>query len=63
MQPGWGCSGRNGGQINPQWKPSIDQLRQKYPGETFNQFIETLDHSADLVFDLIDKYNIQLPGK
>ena len=29
--PGWGCSGRNGGQINPQWKPSLDQLKQMFP--------------------------------
>ena len=57
-QPGWGCSGRNGGQINPGWKTSLAQLRQLYPGESFNRFIDTIDQSARLVFDLIDKYQI-----
>ena len=29
-QPGWGCSGRNGGQVNPQWKPSLSYLKNSY---------------------------------
>ena len=58
MQPGWGCSGRNGGQINPQWKPSLDQLKQKYTGAAFDQFIKALDQSADLVFDLVSQYQL-----
>lgn len=62
-QPGWGCSGRNGGQINPQWKPSIDQLQEKYPGNEFRQFIDILDQSADLVFDLVERYNISCQAR
>ncbi len=58
-QPGWGCSGRNGGQINPNWKTSLSLLQQLYPGKSFDRFIETVDQSADLVFDLIDRFNIQ----
>ena len=58
-QPGWGCSGRNGGQINPQWKPSLPQLRHKFPGHEFGQFIETLDRSAALVYELIETYQIK----
>ena len=57
-QPGWGCSGRNGGQINPQWKPSLGKLQVLYAGDQFNQFIDTLDETARLVFELIDRYNI-----
>lgn len=26
-EPGWGCSGRNGGQFKPQWKTALAQLR------------------------------------
>ena len=58
MQPGWGCSGRNGGQINPQWKPPLSILQQLYPGDTFNAFIDTVNQSAQLVFELIERYQI-----
>jgi glycine/D-amino acid oxidase-like deaminating enzyme len=58
-QPGWGCSGRNGGQVNPQWKPSLGRMRQLFPGEDFNRFVDVLDQSAELVFDLIDRYRIE----
>ena len=58
VQPGWGCSGRNGGQVNPQWKPSLYQLKQKLSPQAFRHFIETLHQTGDLVFDLIDKYRI-----
>ena len=57
-QPGWGCSGRNGGQINPQWKPSLDQLKRMFPGNEFYRFIETINESAALVFKLIETYQI-----
>lgn len=58
-QPGWGCSGRNGGQVNPQWKPSLDQLRLMYSGDELSRFIDTLDQSAALVFELIKKHRIE----
>lgn len=58
MQPGWGCSGRNGGQINPQWKPPLSTLQQLFPGDTFNAFIDTVNQSAQLVFDMIERYQI-----
>ncbi|MDA9982389.1 FAD-binding oxidoreductase [Gammaproteobacteria bacterium] len=72
MQPGWGCSGRNGGQINPQWKPPLSTLQQLFPGDTFNAFIDTVNQSAQLVFDMIERYQIScevhrngsiIPGK
>jgi glycine/D-amino acid oxidase-like deaminating enzyme len=59
VQPGWGCSGRNGGQVNPQWKPTLANLRQLYPNGEFNRFVKALDKSASLVFDLIEKYQIE----
>ena len=71
-QPGWGCSGRNGGHINPQWKTSVGRLQELYAGNKFDQFVDTLDETARLVFDLIDRYNIDcnpvrsgsvIPGK
>ena len=58
-QPGWGCSGRNGGQINPQWKPSVAKLKRMFPGNEFSSFIDTVDQSAKLVYTLIDTYQIE----
>ncbi len=58
-QPGWGCSGRNGGQINPNWKTPLDQLEKLYSKEGLRLFLKTIDQSADLVFDLVDQYDIK----
>ena len=58
-QPGWGCSGRNGGQVTPQWKPALDQLRQMFYGDELNRFIGVLEQSAALVFELIKKHRIE----
>ena len=37
-QPGWGCSGRNGGQIHVQWKPDLAALKQLYPRQPVRDF-------------------------
>ena len=57
-QPGWGCSGRNGGQIHVQWKPDLAALKQLYPGSQFETFIETMGAAVQLVFNLVEKYQI-----
>ena len=62
-QPGWGCSGRNGGQVHPQWKSELQALKGMYPGDQFNSFIQTLEDAADLVFKLIDEHQIDCQAK
>ena len=57
-QPGWGCSGRNGGQINPQWKSSLAHLQSQYTAAEFKNFITLLDGSTDEVFGFINQYDI-----
>jgi glycine/D-amino acid oxidase-like deaminating enzyme len=57
-QPGWGCSGRNGGQIIPHWKAPVNQLKKLYPGQQFDPFIRMQDQSAKLVFGLIEQFKI-----
>ena len=57
-QPGWGCSGRNGGQVHGQWKPDLAVLKQLYPGSQFDAFIKTLGDAVELVFDLVDQHQI-----
>lgn len=58
QQPGWGASGRNGGQVNPTLKHDPDELvRLLGPaqGEALNHAVS---RSADLVFDLIARHGI-----
>ncbi len=61
-QPGWGCSGRNGGQINPQWKSSLSHLKSQYSQNEFDDFIKLLNTSAQNVFSLIEQHNIDCQG-
>jgi len=57
-QPGWGCSGRNGGQINPQWKSSLSHLKSQYSQNEFENFIKLLSTSSQNVFSLIEQNKI-----
>ena len=59
-EPGWGCSGRNGGQVNPGGARILpeDIIADLGPvrGE---RFLEFGDRSCDLVFELIERYDIE----
>jgi glycine/D-amino acid oxidase-like deaminating enzyme len=57
-EPGWGASGRNGGQVNPTLKYDPEQLVQMYGAERAEPLIATVSNSADLVFKLIDRHAI-----
>lgn len=57
-EPGWGASGRNGGQVNPTLKYDPEQLVQMYGPEQAEPLISTVSNSADLVFTLIDRHGI-----
>ena len=58
VQPGWGASGRNGGQVNPGWKllpEEIENLHGREQGRCINAMA---DAACDLVFDLIARHDI-----
>jgi glycine/D-amino acid oxidase-like deaminating enzyme len=58
-EPGWGASGRNGGQVIPGLKYDPDELIRRYgprDGETLAQIAGS---AADTVFDLIERHHIQ----
>ncbi|WP_313451952.1 NAD(P)/FAD-dependent oxidoreductase [Pseudomonas rhodesiae] len=57
-EPGWGASGRNGGQVNPTLKYDPEQLVQMYGPERAEPLISTVSNSADLVFNLIKRHSI-----
>ena len=57
-QPGWGCSGRNGGQVNPNWKVLPDHLRKRFEPGVIAGLVNLANRTCDLVFDLIERYDI-----
>ncbi|QOU02827.1 FAD-binding oxidoreductase [Pseudomonas fluorescens] len=57
-EPGWGASGRNGGQVNPTLKYDPEQLVRMLGPERAEPLISTVSNSADLVFNLIEKHGI-----
>lgn len=57
-EPGWGASGRNGGQVNPTLKYDPEQLVRMYGSERAEPLISTVSNSADLVFNLIERHGI-----
>jgi glycine/D-amino acid oxidase-like deaminating enzyme len=57
-QPGWGASGRNGGQVNPGWKLLPDEVEALHGSEQGARINEMADAACDLVFHLIDWHGI-----
>ncbi|MBN3724156.1 NAD(P)/FAD-dependent oxidoreductase [Burkholderia sp. Ac-20379] len=57
-EPGWGASGRNGGQVNPTLKHDPDELIRMLGAARAERLIDAVSSSADLVFDLIDRHAI-----
>src|SRR5215468_7075588 len=55
-EPGWGGSGRNGGQVIPGLKYDPDELEAMFGSERGRRLVEFVGRSADVVFDLIDKH-------
>jgi glycine/D-amino acid oxidase-like deaminating enzyme len=58
-EPGWGASGRNGGQVIPGLKLDPSELRAKYGEERGRRLTATVGATADLVFDLIARHHIE----
>ncbi|EHP42118.1 FAD dependent oxidoreductase [Cupriavidus basilensis OR16] len=57
-EPGWGASGRNGGQVNPTLKHDPDALVRLFGAARAEPLIDVVSRSADLVFDLIARHGI-----
>src|ERR1700739_3205872 len=55
-EPGWGGSGRNGGQVIPGLKYDPDALEAKFGRERGGRLVDFVGQSADVVFDLIGKH-------
>ncbi|RPI46224.1 MAG: FAD-binding oxidoreductase, partial [Hyphomicrobiaceae bacterium] len=57
-EPGWGASGRNGGQVIPGLKLDPSELRAKFGEERGRRLTKTVGGTADLVFDIIRRHGI-----
>src|SRR5690625_565708 len=53
-QPGFGASGRNGGQVVPALRHDPENLIMQFGEAIGNSLIQLVSESADIVFDLID---------
>jgi glycine/D-amino acid oxidase-like deaminating enzyme len=59
-EPGWGGSGRNGGQVIPGIKYDPDEIEGKFP-ERGAELVAFTGATADTVFDLIEKHGMDVP--
>ncbi len=58
-EPGWGCSGRNGGQINPGWKLDLDEVAHHYGPAWKDRATSLARDACGAVFDLIERHGIE----
>ena len=59
MEPGWGASGRNNGQVIPTLsRPDPDDVIARH-GATGERFVALLRDSASTLFDVVRRYQIQ----
>jgi glycine/D-amino acid oxidase-like deaminating enzyme len=57
-EPGWGASGRNGGQVIPGLKHDPDELERLAGPATGRRMWELAGGAADVVFDLVARHKI-----
>jgi len=57
-EPGWGASGRNGGQVIPGLKWDPDPLERRLGDERGSRLVEFVGSAPDLVFALIARHRI-----
>ncbi len=58
-EPGWGASGRNGGQINPGLKHDPDVVEKDFGPDLGRRMIELSWNAPNVVFDLVRRHQIQ----
>lgn len=57
-EPGWGASGRNGGQVNPGLKWDPDQVEADFGPDLGRRMVEMSWNAPNVVFDLIARHQI-----
>ena len=62
-EPGWGASGRNGGQVIPGLKEDPSEIIARFGPERGEEIVAASGAAADLVFDLIRRHDIDCDGQ
>jgi len=61
-EPGFGGSGRNGGQVIPGLKFDPDELETMFGKERGPKLVDFVSRTADVVWELIDKHRMDVPN-
>lgn len=61
-EPGFGGSGRNGGQVIPGLKFDPDELEAMFGPERGPRLVDFVSRTADVVWELIDKHKMAVPN-
>lgn len=61
--PGWGASGRNGGQVNPGLKEDPDAIEAKFGPDLGGRMVRLSGRAGDFVFDLIKRLGIDCAAR
>lgn len=62
-EPGWGASGRNGGQVIPGLKYDPDELVAMFGAEAGEHLVSVAGGAADTVFDLVSRHRIDCEAR
>ncbi len=62
-EPGWGASGRNGGQVIPGLKYDPDELVAMFGPKAGEHLVDVAGGAADAVFDLIARHGIDCEAR
>ncbi len=57
-EPGWGASGRNGGQVLSGLRMQRAELRQTFGREAGDRTYETVETAADFLFALVERHGV-----
>ena len=57
--PGWGASGRNGGQVIPGLKEDPDSIEQLFGSDVGGRMVRLAGSAPDIVFGLIERFGIE----
>jgi glycine/D-amino acid oxidase-like deaminating enzyme len=58
-EPGWGASGRNGGQVNPGLKHDPDVVEQDFGSDLGRRMVALSGNAPNVVFGLIQRHQIE----
>ena len=62
-EPGWGASGRNGGQVNPGLKHDPDAVEAEFGPDLGRRMVEMSWNAPNVVFDIVKRHQIQCEAK